>query len=144
MSGLELDIATVLAVAILIALIISLVFHFHIQKNKPKEIKKTRLDAVVITRAVMLSEITLAIKIVDNFKVMLITNNLNIGYFNILLSRLSKTIVKINFNESAIDSIASIYKLVNKLNNASPKERAILVKLVNVELSNILLELKKI
>lgn len=105
---------------------------------------RTKLEAVVITKAVMLSEITLAIKMVDNFKVMLITNNLNIGYFHVLLSRLSKTIVKINFNDSAIDSIAKIYKLINKLNNASSKERAVLVKLINVELSSILLELKKI
>ena len=136
-----LDIAIASSIAILVVLFVVL---FCLPKKKIKNIKRTKLDTVVIDRAVMLSEITLAIKMVDNFKVMLITNNLNIGYFNILLSRLSKTIVKINFNESAIDSIASIYKLVYKLENVSSKERALLVKLINVELSNILLELKKI
>lgn len=140
MWGFEiLDLAIGASIAILFAMLV-----LYINLPKVNVVCRTKLGAVSITKAVMLSEITLAIKTVDNFKVLLVTNNLNINYFHVLLSRLSKTIVKINFNDSAIDSIAKIYKLINKLNNASSKERAVLVKLINVELSSILLELKKI
>ncbi len=138
-----LDIAIVCSIAILGILFLALAYISIVEKSK-KQDKKNGLD-IVTNRAIMLSEVTIAIKIIDNFKVMIITDNLNLNYLSLLLDRISKVVEKFKFNNQAIDSIARLYNLIDllstNLNNSNKKE--LIKDAMLLELSAILIILKK-
>lgn len=138
-----LDIAIVCSIAILGILFLALAYISIVEKSK-KQDKKNGLD-IVTNRAIMLSEVTIAIKIIDNFKVMIITDNLNLNYLSLLLDRISKVVEKFKFNNQAIDSIARLYNLIDLLGTSISNNKKELIKdAMLLELSAILIILKKI
>lgn len=138
-----LDIAIVCSIAILGILFLALAYISIVEKSK-KQDKKNGLD-IVTNRAIMLSEVTIAIKIIDNFKVMIITDNLNLNYLSLLLDRISKVVEKFKFNNQAIDSIARLYNLIDLLGTSISNSKKELIKdAMLLELSAILIILKKI
>lgn len=138
-----LDIAIVCSIAILGILFLALAYISIVEKSK-KQDKKIGFD-IVTNRAIMLSEVTIAIKIIDNFKVMIITDNLNLNYLSLLLDRISKVVEKFKFNNQAIDSIARLYNLIDLLStNINSSKKELIKDAMLLELSAILLILKKI
>ena len=138
-----LDIAIVCSIAILGVLFLALAYISIVEKSK-KQNKKIGVD-IVIDRAIMLREATIAIKIIDNFKVMIITDNLNLNYLSLLLDRISKVVEKFKFNNQAIDSIARLYNLIDLLSiNLNNNKKELIKDTMLLELSAILIILKKI
>lgn len=138
-----LDIAIVCSIAILGVLFLASAYISIVEKSK-KQNKKIGVD-IVIDRAIMLSEATIAIKIIDNFKVMIITDNLNLNYLSLLLDRISKVVEKFKFNNQAIDSIARLYNLIDLLSiNLNNNKKELIKQAMLLELSAILIILKKI
>lgn len=138
-----LDIAIVCSIAILGVLFLALAYISIVEKSK-KQNKKIGVD-IVTDRAIMLSEATIAIKIIDNFKVMIITDNLNLNYLSLLLDRISKVVEKFKFNNQAIDSIARLYNLIDLLSiNLNNNKKELIKQAMLLELSAILIILKKI
>ena len=138
-----LDIAIVCSIAILGILFLALAYISIVEKSK-KQDKKNGLD-IVTNRAIMLSEVTIAIKIIDNFKVMIITDNLNLNYLSLLLDRISKVVEKFKFNNQAIDSIVRLYNLIDLLStNLNNNKKELIKDTMLLELSAILVILKKI
>lgn len=138
-----LDIAIVCSIAILGILFLALAYISIVEKSK-KQNKKIGVD-IVTNRAIMLSEATIAIKILDNFKVMIITDNLNLNYLSLLLDRISKVVEKFKFNNQAIDSIARLYNLIDLLSiNLNNNKKELIKQAMLLELSTILIILKKI
>lgn len=136
-------IVIVCSIAILGILFLALVY-ISIAEKRKKQDKKNGVD-IITDRAIMLSEVTIAIKIIDNFKVMIITDNLNLNYLSLLLDRISKVIKKIKFNDQAIDSIARLYNLIDLLSiNLNNDKKELIKQIMLLELSEILIILKKI
>ncbi len=138
-----LDIAIVCSIAIICILFLALMY-IPSTKKRAKQNKRIGVD-IDITRTVMLSEITIAIKIIDNYKVMINIDNLNLSYLDLLTYRISKVVEKIKYNDSAVDSIARLYNLIDllgtNLNNSNKKE--LIKDAMLLELSAILIILKK-
>lgn len=138
-----LDIAIVCSIAILGILFLALAYISIVEKSK-KQDKKIGVD-IVTSRAIMLSEATIAIKIIDNFKVMIITDNLNLNYLDLLVHRISKVVEKFKFNNQAIDSIVRLYNLIDLLStNLNNNKKELIKDTMLLELSAILIILKKI
>lgn len=136
-------IVIVCSIAILGILFLALAY-ISIAEKRKKQDKKNGVD-IITDRAIMLSEVTIAIKIIDNFKVMIITDNLNLNYLSLLLDRISKVIKKIKFNDQAIDSIARLYNLIDLLSiNLNNNKKELIKDAMLLELSAILIILKKI
>lgn len=138
-----LDIAIVCSIAILGILFLALAYISIVEKSK-KQDEEIGVN-IVTSRAIILSEATIAIKIIDNFKVMIITDNLNLNYLDLLIYRISKVINKIKFNDQAIDSIARLYNLIDLLSiNLNNNKKELIKQAMLLELSTILIILKKI